>query len=174
MSRKISVEKANLIFEGNTTSNYILEIPKNDENAQSVSDIYNYLSGNILRKVDKANMLNSIELREPFLDFRLFQIMLSTKQDEKFTEKVKNSLRNILSHYLNPEIWESPKSGFSVPVDIWLRGTLQNRLKKAIDKLDEIRLINKKQTSQLLNKMIKGDDSDVDFLAYFNFGGICI
>lgn len=164
LSRKISIRKSNLIFNDFKSSNYILNNLNFIENSQSVSDIYNYLSGNILRKVDKASMINSLELREPFLDYRLFELMLSVAENEKMSKTtMKIPLRKKLSEYLSPKIWENPKTGFSVPIDLWIRGTLNERVKNSIDVLDENNIINKNEILKLFNIMIRGDDSDVDF-----------
>ena len=86
-----------------------------------------YLTDDILVKVDRAAMSNSLETRVPFLDHRLIEF--SAKIPQKFKIKKdtgKLILRNILSKYVPKNFFERPKMGFGAPIDIWLCGPLRD------------------------------------------------
>ena len=94
--------------------------------AMQMYDILTYLPENILVKLDRASMLNSLEARGPLLDFRLVDYGLNLKN--KF--KIKNSkgkiiLRDVLKKYLTDEFINKPKKGFSVPISKWLKFELK-------------------------------------------------
>ena len=101
-------------------------------------DMVSYLPDDILTKVDRASMANSLECRCPLLDYQLIEyawrIPLSLKMDGG---KGKYILRSLLEEYIPKELFDRPKQGFGIPHHQWLR----NELKEwAGDLLNENRL----------------------------------
>jgi len=89
-------------------------------------DMLTYLPGDILVKVDRAAMANSVESRAPLLDHRLISLASRLPLDLKIREGVgKFVLKEALGRFVPPEITRRPKSGFAVPIDDWLRGPLR-------------------------------------------------
>jgi asparagine synthase (glutamine-hydrolysing) len=87
-----------------------------------LSDIHNYLPEDILKKVDFASMLNSLEVRVPYLDYRLVPLALSLPEEYKIRGlTTKWLLKKIASKHLPGRIVRRPKRGFTVPVSKWLR-----------------------------------------------------
>jgi asparagine synthase (glutamine-hydrolysing) len=87
-----------------------------------LNDIHNYLPEDILKKVDLASMLNSLEVRVPFLDYRLVPLVLSLPEKYKVRNiTTKWLLKKIASYYLPGEIVNRPKRGFTVPISRWIR-----------------------------------------------------
>jgi len=87
-----------------------------------LNDIHNYLAEDILKKVDLASMLNSLEARVPYLDYRLVPLVLSLPEKYKiryFTTKW--LLKKIAGEYLPAQIIRRPKRGFTVPVSRWIK-----------------------------------------------------
>ncbi|MEI6057425.1 MAG: asparagine synthase (glutamine-hydrolyzing) [bacterium] len=85
-------------------------------------DIDNYMPGDILTKIDRASMANSIELRAPFLDRDFASFCLSlpyTLKIDKKSEKI--VLRKALADYLTDSILTRDKQGFGAPVHRWLK-----------------------------------------------------
>ena len=101
-----------------------------EENMQ-LHDIENYLVGDILVKIDRASMSNSLEIRSPFLDRRVVEYSL--KNCRPF-HKIKNKqgkhiLRRILKEYLPEKLFNRPKMGFGIPIDILLNQQLKEKLR---------------------------------------------
>ena len=89
-------------------------------------DALNYLPDDILCKVDRAAMANSLETRVPFLDPRVVDVALRLPVNMKIRDNQgKWALRQILYKYVPKELIERPKTGFSIPLGLWLRGPLR-------------------------------------------------
>lgn len=87
-----------------------------------LNDFDNYLPGDILKKVDIASMLNSLEVRVPFLDYRLVPLVLSLPENYKIKGlKTKYLLKKIALKYLPKKIAYRKKSGFTLPVSKWIK-----------------------------------------------------
>ena len=90
-------------------------------------DSVTYLPDDILVKVDRASMANSVESRAPFLDHRMVQLALSLPMDFKVSHGAgKKVVKRSLARILAPELTNRPKKGFSIPVGDWLRGPLRS------------------------------------------------
>lgn len=90
------------------------------------TDLKSYLPDDILVKVDRMSMANSLEVRAPFLDYRIveFAASLPSKWKIKGNDK-KIILRKAFGHLLPDRILNRKKHGFTVPLDTWFRGELK-------------------------------------------------
>lgn len=92
-----------------------------------LADIERYLPEDLLVKTDRASMAHSLEVREPFLDYRLAEFAWSLPADYKLRgRETKRLLRGLLRGKMPPGLYERPKMGFSVPLAAWLRGPLRD------------------------------------------------
>lgn len=90
-------------------------------------DIKTYLADDLLAKVDRASMANSLEVRSPFLDYRLVEFALSLPQRfrlKNFTTKY--ILKKYAKRNLPKEIIHRHKKGFGIPLAFWFRGGLKD------------------------------------------------
>lgn len=87
-----------------------------------LNDFQRYLPEDILKKVDTASMMYSLEVRTPFLDYRLVPLVLSLPDAYKIRYfRTKRLLKQIAAPMLPAEIVHRKKRGFTVPVSTWLR-----------------------------------------------------
>lgn len=92
-------------------------------------DFKTYLEGDILLKVDRASMLNSLEVRAPLLNAVLLKHVAALPIEFKLRGRAsKYLLKRALRPLLPPAILRRSKRGFALPVGRWLRGPLQGML----------------------------------------------
>ena len=90
-------------------------------------DIDNYLHDDVLCKVDRAAMSNSLETRAPFLDLEVY----NASQLFSFKEKTRHNiskfpLRKLAEKKFTKEISNLPKKGFGIPINDLMRNELKN------------------------------------------------
>jgi asparagine synthase (glutamine-hydrolysing) len=86
-------------------------------------DFENYLADDILVKVDRASMLNSLEVRAPLLDHRLIEFAFGKVPSRlKATAASRKVLpKRLAARLLPPAFDQHRKQGFSIPLAAWLR-----------------------------------------------------
>ena len=91
------------------------------------SDLMTYHPDDILQKVDRASMAVSLETRVPFLDHNFVEFVMALPLKFKLKNgEGKYLLRKILYKHIPKKMMERPKMGFSVPLNQWLRGELND------------------------------------------------
>jgi asparagine synthase (glutamine-hydrolysing) len=97
--------------------------------------INTYMTDDILAKVDRASMANSLEVRAPFLDSEFAAFALGIPPELKLRGfSTKWILKRALKGRLPRQILRKKKQGFAVPVAQWLKTDLKGLMEKAFDK----------------------------------------
>jgi asparagine synthase (glutamine-hydrolysing) len=101
--------------------------------AMMVHDTKNFLTDDIMVKVDRATMSVGLESRAPFLDSRIFEYAWKLPIDSKLVNGVsKYPLRQLLGKYVPEKLIDRPKMGFGLPLGRWLRCELREWAEDAI------------------------------------------
>lgn len=103
-------------------------------------DIKTYLVDDILVKVDRASMANSLEVRCPLLDHKLMELIARIPSGLKLHEgQGKYIFKKALERVLPAEILRRPKKGFAVPVAEWFRRDLKKfAYETIVDNSDDV------------------------------------
>ena len=86
-------------------------------------DYENYMAEDILVKVDRASMMNSLEIRAPLLDYRLVEFAFAKVPShmKAIVTGRKVILKKLCSRVLPPAFNQQRKQGFSIPLAHWLQ-----------------------------------------------------
>ena len=124
------------------------------------ADFLNYLPEDILVKVDRASMLNSLEIRAPFLDHRIIEFAFS-EVPSKFKTTIKSRkilLKKLTEKLLPPAFDKQRKQGFGVPIGLWFRKGKWNQFLKEILLL-EPHPFNKKYIEYIIKRHENGAEN---------------
>lgn len=96
-------------------------------------DFKTYLPGDILTKVDRASMAHALEVRVPLLDHKFVEWVASLPSSLKLhgTEG-KYIFKKALEPALPHDILYRKKKGFSIPLAMWFRGPLRDRVRTSL------------------------------------------
>jgi len=112
--------------------------------AVSKLEIQNYLHDVLLRDTDQMSMAHALEVRAPFLDYRLIEYVLGLPNDFKIDKKINKSLFvQALSEFIPKELVHRPKQGFAMPFDRWMRTELNSFCVGRLKYLKDIELFNR-------------------------------
>jgi asparagine synthase (glutamine-hydrolysing) len=85
------------------------------------ADIKTYLPDDLLVKVDRATMANSLEGRSPLLDHKLMEFSASLPPEWKLKgTETKIIFKHAVKDLLPKEILMKKKQGFAVPINAWM------------------------------------------------------
>lgn len=112
----------------------------------SLAEFYHYMQPVLLRDADQMSMAHALEVRVPFLDHKLVELVLSLPDEYKTKTSVQKSLLvdALGEEFLPKEIVERKKMGFVLPWENWLKNELSYLITDAIDKSEKMQLFDKK------------------------------
>ncbi len=121
-------------------------------------DFENYLAEDILVKVDRSSMLNSLEVRAPLLDYRLIEFAFGKVPSHlKATSANRKVLLKKLSARLLPSGFDANrKQGFSIPLGSWLQAGPWQRFFREVLLSSDNTLFNRKMVGKLLDGQAQG------------------
>lgn len=98
-----------------------------------------YLQDDILVKVDRASMYNSLEVRAPFLDKNVVEFLNSLPKNYKQKGlESKHILKKLMEGKLPDNIIYRPKKGFGIPLSHWVRHELKNSIQETLYEKDAL------------------------------------
>ncbi len=105
-----------------------------DFNSVLRADMNLVLTGDMLVKVDQMSMANSLEVRNPFLDYEVVNYAFSLPSDYKINSKEqKKIVRDAFRNELPEELFTRSKQGFEIPLLRWLKTSLHYLIDELLD-----------------------------------------
>ena len=134
-------------------------VPMESDAVQRVTrfDFANYMAEDILVKVDRASMLNSLEIRSPFLDQHVIEFAYGRvpARLKALPDARKRILKQLAGRLLPASFDQTRKQGFGIPIDAWLRkGPWRDRFKEVL--LDGSSLFDPTQVQALFRGLDAG------------------
>lgn len=124
-----------------------------DLDSIAYSDAMTILRELLLFKADRSSMLNSVEIRSPFLDIEMAKYARSLDRRERFdTKRGKLPLRQLVERHLGNEFLTLPKTGFGIDLASLFRDPFtQNSVQARLEYLKQFGF-NQAETQKLLER----------------------
>ncbi len=123
------------------------------------TDVTTVLEGDMLVKVDRMCMANSLEARVPFLDSEIVKESFRMPSEFKIlgTNK-KRILKDTFKDLLPEKVFQFSKKGFGVPIALWFRNELRNEISLVLDRkeLEAHGFFNSVVVDKLLHEHMSG------------------
>ena len=118
-------------------------------------DFENYLAEDLLVKVDRASMLNSLEIRAPFLDQHLVEFAFAKVPSHLKANILQKKilLKRLTARVLPPNFDRQRKQGFSIPLAEWLKG---GKFRELFN--DILRDPHCSFDARIINSLLRGQD----------------
>ncbi len=133
-------------------------------------DFGNYLAEDILVKVDRASMLNSLEVRAPLLDHRVIEFAFG-RVPSHLKATVNNKkilLKRLAARVLPPEFDRQRKQGFSIPLASWLKsGPFRDMFRDVL--VDPSCMFDRNAVRRLLKGQDRGQNNGERLFALVQF-----
>jgi asparagine synthase (glutamine-hydrolysing) len=102
--------------------------------AVSVLELSSFIGERLLRDTDAASMAVGLEVRVPLLDHVLAETAAGIDPARRFSPPGKKQLlRDVALARLDPALFDRPKSGFVLPIDVWARQRLRPQMEALFD-----------------------------------------
>src|SRR5207245_989293 len=124
-----------------------------------LADLHSYLPGDLLTLTDRVSMHHSLEVRVPFLDHPLIELMAQVPAEYKTTLWSKKLLfKEAFRELLPSSILHRKKLGFSVPLGLWLRTDLKHLMCELLSKksLSALGYLNPNEVERIVSEHLAG------------------
>jgi asparagine synthase (glutamine-hydrolysing) len=122
-------------------------------------DLKTYLPNDVLTKVDRMSMLNSLEAREPLLDHELVELAARIPCGLKIRGGVsKYIMKQAIAPYLPKEVLVKRKQGFSIPLTSWLRSDLHDEVLDTLRSGNQHGIFDPRGLRRIEDGFFHGDD----------------
>jgi asparagine synthase (glutamine-hydrolysing) len=141
------------IFEDAQIGNRHSKIPLLSQ--VSIAELSSYLSNILLRDTDQMSMAVALEVRDPFLDYRLVEYVLGVNDTYKKPLSPKKLLVDSLEGLLPNSIVQRKKMGFVFPWALWLRRELRQFCEKKILSFSQRNIVDSKTLLAIWEMFLK-------------------
>lgn len=129
-----------------------------------------YTGNQLLRDIDSTSMAHSLEVRVPYLDPAIVNFALSLPSEARLGagdptaaagsyrgSGTKQILVDIAERLLPPDVTGRSKRGFSMPIDVWLKGPLRPLMESTIRHLSPTvtRIVDQTAASGVLDRFLR-------------------
>jgi len=124
-------------------------------------DYKTWITGDINTKVDRASMAHGLEVRVPILDHQFVEWAFKVPSSLNIHKgEGKSVLKKQLEEYVPYDNLYRKKMGFRMPVSIWLRGPLQNKLNNSLNSeyVGQANIFNQKKINKLFKEHVSGQN----------------
>ena len=125
----------------------------------SKAEMSTYMLNTLLRDTDQMSMAHALEVRVPFLDYKLVEYVLSIPDAIKFPHTPKQLLIDSLGDLLPGEIVHRPKMGFTFPWKKWMKQELKEFCEERMHGLSKRNALNGNEIINLWNRFLADDPS---------------
>jgi len=157
-----------LLFKKLPTFKYEIE-KKNCVDWMSYIDLKVWLGEALLSKVDKILMANSVENRNPFLDYHLVNLSFKIDSKLKLGDTNKYLLKKVASKYIPQEIINRQKKGFNSPYNEWLFEEYKDNLLQTILKANQKHNLFNEEYIYIIYNQAKNNKFKQHFYLLWNF-----
>lgn len=122
-------------------------------------DFKTLLPDQVLAFVDRLSMAHSVEVRTPFLDYRLVEYAATIPGNLKIKNgRSKHILKEAVKELLPAEVINRPKEGFVLPIDTWLLGKMRDMVEDTLseERLSHHHLLNAQVVKRILHEHFTG------------------
>ena len=145
-------------------SSAILEASHQDPiNQVLLAETKTLLPGNNLVKPDRMAMANSLEVRSPFLDYRLAEFAFRVPGNMKLANgETKSIYKRAVEPLLGHELTYRKKQMFTVPIGEWFRDRLANYCRRILldGRLESRNLVDTSVISNMIKAHISGAENN--------------
>jgi len=148
----------------NRKADLLKHISATDFNGVLMADMRMVLEGDMLVKVDRMSMANSLEVRVPFLDYNIVNFAFSLPAEFKIDAfSKKKILKETFAHMLPPELMQRGKQGFEVPLLKWFKTEMRQTIEMDLLKdnfIDSQGIFNTAETFKLKQELFSKSPND--------------
>jgi asparagine synthase (glutamine-hydrolysing) len=122
----------------------------------SIAEMGTYMQNVLLRDTDQMSMAVALEVRVPFLDYKLVEYVLGVSDKHKYPHSPKKLLTDSLKDLIPPEIINRKKMGFVLPWEHWMKNEIKDFCMSRLSNLEELGL-DRSRIQLLWSKFEKSD-----------------
>jgi asparagine synthase (glutamine-hydrolysing) len=123
----------------------------------SYAEARTYMHDVLLRDTDQMSMAHALEVRVPLLDHKLVEYVMGLPDGHKSSNGTpKRLLVESLNGLLPREVVHRPKQGFTLPFDLWMRGSMRAFCEERLsaDRISGRRILRSDQVQRLWQRFI--------------------